>query len=185
VTTYAVFGLAFGMIGKSFEWFGWQQHLSIAMGALILIMLLAPGNFKKKNELSAGITQFMGRVRQKLGKLMFNGHPGSLYAIGVLNGLLPCGMVYVALAGAVASGDAVQGSAFMALFGLGTLPAMWAVSYFGNMVKPTLRMQARKLFPAFMAVMAILLILRGLNLDIPFVSPALHLSHSTPIDCHD
>lgn len=185
VTTYAVFGLAFGMLGKSFAWFGWQQKLSIAMGTLILFVLLLPGLLLHNSGWTKPINKFMGRVRQQLGRLLFNGNPGSLYGIGILNGLLPCGMVYLAIAGAITAGDPLKGSAFMALFGLGTLPAMLGVSFFGSKIKASFSTGAVKLFPALMAVMAVLLILRGLNLDIPYVSPALHLTHSSPMDCHD
>jgi sulfite exporter TauE/SafE len=82
----------------------------------------------------------------------------------------------------------------MAVFGLGTLPAMWAISFLGASLGQGFRLQFQKILPAIMALMAVLLILRGLNLDIPYVSPALHLSHSLPLfamikvifidDCH-
>jgi hypothetical protein len=74
---------------------------------------------------------------------------------------------------------------FMALFGLGTLPAMAGVGYFGALLTPSLRSSARKLFPAMMMVMAALLILRGMNLGIPYLSPSLNMSASEAINCHD
>jgi sulfite exporter TauE/SafE len=139
----------------------------------------------KQNSLSRFNTQVMVRVRTILGRLLFNGHPGSVYGIGLLNGVLPCGMVYLALAGAVAAGTAWKGSLFMASFGLGTLPAMAAVGYFGAWLTPSLRNSARKLFPAMMVLMATLLIIRGLNLGIPYLSPSLNISSSGAIQCHD
>ena len=185
VTTYAAFGLIFGLIGRSFAWFGWQQKISIAMGVIILIFLFLPGLINSKNHLSNHINALMNKIRSMMSKLLFKGKPASLYAFGLLNGLLPCGMVYMAIAGAIAAGTAVDGTIFMILFGLGTLPAMWAVSYFGTMVSQSLRQQFRKIFPAVMVVLALMLILRGLNLDIPFLSPSLHLSHSSAVICHD
>jgi hypothetical protein len=62
---------------------------------------------------------------------------------------------------------------------------MWSVSIFSGLIRQELRIKARKIYPAVMAVIGILLILRGLNLDIPYISPALHISHSTAIQCHD
>ncbi len=185
ITTYAIYGLVFGLIGRSFAWFGWQQKISISLGLLIILALLIPKLLRKKNRFTALSNTVMIRVRTRLGKLLFNGHPGSVYSIGVLNGLLPCGMVYLALAGAVAAGSAWQGSLFMILFGLGTLPAMAAVGYFGAMLSPALRSNARKLFPAMMMVMATILILRGMNLGIPYLSPSFNISSSAAIDCHD
>lgn len=52
--------------------------------------------------------------------------------VGLLWGLLPCGLVYSALAMASTSGTAVGGFTSMVAFGLGTLPAMFAVGVFSN-----------------------------------------------------
>lgn len=185
VTTYAVFGLAFGLLGRSLAWFGWQQKISLALGLVILLSVVMPSAFSKARVLSGPIERVMAVVRLKMSNLLFNGRPGSLYAFGMLNGLLPCGMVYMALAGAIATGTTLGGAGFMALFGLGTLPAMWALTFFGSFAKQEFRSRAKKLFPALMAIMAVLLILRGLDLDIPYLSPALHLTHSDPVQCHD
>jgi len=185
ITTYAVFGLVFGLIGRSFAWFGWQQKISITLGLLIIAALIVPRLMKKQNSFTRISNQAMGKLRTALGKLLFNGHPASVYSIGLLNGLLPCGMVYLALAGAVATGTAWNGSLFMASFGLGTLPAMATVGYFGALLTPSLRSSARKLFPAMMMLMATLLILRGMNLGIPYLSPSLNISSSGALNCHD
>jgi uncharacterized protein len=185
ITTYAMFGLVFGLIGRSFAWFGWQQKISVTLGVLIIAALIIPRLIKRQNNFTRLGNQAMTKVRTALGKLLFNGHPASVYSIGLLNGLLPCGMVYLALAGAVATGTAWNGSLFMALFGLGTVPAMAAVGYFGAWLTPSLRNTARKLFPAMMMVMATLLILRGMNLGIPYLSPSLNISSSGAIHCHD
>jgi sulfite exporter TauE/SafE len=185
ITTYAIYGLVFGLIGRSFAWFGWQQKISISLGILIILALLIPKLISRKNVFASYSDGMMLRLRGMFSKLLFKGNPASLYGMGLLNGLLPCGMVYLALAGAVATGTALDGSLFMAFFGLGTLPAMGTISYFGGMVRPSFRAQARKLFPAMMVLMATLLILRGLNLGIPYLSPSLNLSSSAAIECHD
>lgn len=185
ITTYAAYGLVFGLIGRSFAWFGWQQKISITLGVLIILALLIPKLVSRKNIFTSYSDGMMLKLRGALGKLLFKGNPASLYGIGLLNGLLPCGMVYLALAGSVATGNALDGSLFMAMFGLGTLPAMGAISFFGGMAKPAFRAQARKLFPAMMMLMAALLIMRGLNLGIPYLSPSLNMSSSAAIQCHD
>ncbi len=184
MTTYAAFGLIFGLIGRSFAWFGWQQKISITLGVIILVSLVLPRILDNQNMITKWNTRVMTTLRGKLGQLLFNGNPASLYAIGLLNGLLPCSMVYLALAGSVATGSAVSGAMFMALFGAGTLPAMWTVSVFGGMMKQSVRVSARKLFPAIMMIMAILLILRGLNLGIPYLSPKLGVGTSEAVECH-
>jgi uncharacterized protein len=183
VTTYAFFGFIFGLIGRSFAWFGWQQKISITLGLIIIVSLVLPKILDQQNAITRMNNRVMTSLRGKLGRLLFHGNPASLYAIGLLNGLLPCSMVYLALAGAIATGDAISGSLFMAMFGVGTLPAMWAVSFFGGMMKQSIRSGARKLYPAMMMLMAVLLILRGLNLGIPYLSPKLGISSTSSVEC--
>ena len=81
------------------------------------------------------------------------------------------GFVYVALAGALTTGDFVSGAAFMALFGLGTSPIMFATSLVGKFVSDSVRSKINKLIPVFAIILAIIFILRGLSLGIPFLSP--------------
>jgi hypothetical protein len=90
-----------------------------------------------------------------------------------LNGLLPCGLVYVALAGAVARGTLLAGICYMAWFGLGTMPTMLGISLSGKVFPLYFRLRLRGAIPLGVCLLAGLLILRGLALGIPYVSPAL------------
>ena len=100
---------------------------------------------------------------------------------------MPCGLVYIAIAGAIATADPFKSALFMGAFGLGTLPLMWAVAFFGSELKFNYRLKIKRAYPYFMAVMACLLILRGLGLGIPYISPELHNSNTeqTSVICHD
>ena len=89
----------------------------------------------------------------------------------MLNGLLPCGLVYIAIAGAIGTGDVVQGTLYMILFGLGTIPMMLSISLAGNMIGLALRNRINKLIPVLVVVVGLLFILRGLDLGIPYLSP--------------
>lgn len=182
MSTYAIGGFLFGWVGRSFQFFGWQQKISILLGVTILAFLIGPLVWKGKS-LHPQISQAMFRVRSKLASLLQHPQPGALYATGLLNGLLPCGLVYMALTGAAITGHGLDGAAFMAAFGAGTVPAMLATSYLGHWMKQPLRLKLRKIYPALMALMAILLILRGLNLGIPMLSPKLNASASTAVEC--
>lgn len=183
VTTYALFGMVFGLLGRSVEWFGWQQRISIGLGLVILLFLLIPRVLPKVS-MHPPIQKYMAALRKAIATHLFKGDPSSMYATGLLNGLLPCGLVYMALAGAVVSGDLVKGMLFMAVFGLGTIPAMLSISLAGGWLKQPVRVKIRQMYPAILLVMATLLILRGLGLGIPFVSPKLHVSGSVQMDCH-
>ena len=183
IVTYSAFGLVFGIIGKSFFLFGFQQWLSILLGVIILVLLIIPkrlSTFKNKNIL----LDSFGKIRQSIGRLFQKKNYRSLFSIGLLNGLLPCGLVYMAAAFAVAAGSITNSILFMAFFGLGTLPMMWTIAFFGNYVSVGIRQKIRKAYPYITAVLACLLILRGLGLNIPYISPALDSGrHASAISC--
>ena len=107
-----------------------------------------------------------------------------MYILGLANGLLPCGMVYFAITGALAAGSVNGGVLFMAAFGAGTFPAMFALSFFGSMISLQARNQMRKAVPFVMLVMGLLLVLRGLNLNIPYISPYLQANSPDAVSCH-
>lgn len=172
IITYSLLGMAAGSIGQSFSFFGFQQSLSIGAGTLILLLVLLPkiflGVFRNTNV--AG--QFFEKLRHTFGQLFFKKNQSTLFAIGFLNGLLPCGLVYLAIAGATATGKITDAVLFMAAFGAGTLPVMWSIAFWGNFINISIRQRIRKMYPYMMVLMACLLILRGMGLGIPYVSPA-------------
>jgi uncharacterized protein len=170
VVTYAAFGFIFGVIGKSVALFGYQQLLSVVLGILIIFFIILPKRFSAlKNQNS--VLKFFEKLRSGLGRLFQKKNYSSLFSIGLLNGLLPCGLVYMAAAVAVSAGDVKSSILFMAFFGLGTLPMMWSIAFFGNYVSIGVRQKIRKAYPYFMTLLACLLILRGMGLGIPYVSP--------------
>lgn len=182
IVTYAVFGLLFGAIGKTFSLFGYQQWLSIVLGVLIIVFIILPKRISALQNRNAGLWLYE-KVRLAIGRLFLQGTGASLFTIGLLNGLLPCGLVYMAAAGAVATGDIIYSIVFMAFFGLGTLPVMWSVAFLGNFVSLGIRQRIRKAYPYMMAVMACLLILRGMGLGIPYVSPKVAEKKVDAIEC--
>lgn len=169
--TYALFGGLFGLIGQSIAIAGYQQILSISLGVAILIMVLLPESLANKMRITRFIYSYVGKVKTRLAKLFRKSSYRSLFFIGSLNGLLPCGLVYLGIAGAIATGNSLSGSMFMAAFGLGTLPAMLGVSLAGSWISVGLRSKIRKAVPVFVGIMAVMLILRGMNLGIPYISP--------------
>ncbi len=182
IVTYSLFGLLFGAIGKTVAVFGFQQWLSVILGILIIAFVILPKKMNVLQKGNAGLW-FYERTRAALGKLFIQRTDGSLFLIGLLNGLLPCGLVYMAAAGAVATGDISSSVLFMAFFGLGTLPVMWMVAFFGNYVSVGIRQRIRRAYPYMMMLMACLLILRGMGLGIPYVSPKANDEKAQAIEC--
>lgn len=171
ITTYMLMGLVFGWLGRQFYIGGLQQWLSVGLGVLLLAGLFF------YRYLPVPRLHFL---KKALGQLLARQQFRTLYAIGFLNGLLPCGLVYLGIAGALATGDIWQGMLFMAAFGAGTLPAMAAVTWFSQLISIPVRHRIRQLIPVAVGVMAVLLILRGMNLGIPYVSPAMQ---PTAVNC--
>lgn len=169
---YSIIGIAFGLIGKSLNLFGFQQQLSIFIGALMILVILFPLFGVHKLNISGPLTMFIGRIKSSLGAAFKKKSADTFLSIGFLNGFLPCGLVYMAVFGAVATGDIFSGSIYMLMFGLGTIPLMTTAVYFSNLLTPSLRLRIRKLIPAFVVIIGLLFILRGLGLGIPYVSPA-------------
>jgi sulfite exporter TauE/SafE len=186
ISAYALLGLIFGWLGRQLYLGGLQQWLSIITGSLLLIVVVfkyAGIRLAKGGHLPDAFTS---KIKSQLGTLLRQQRFRTLYAIGFLNGLLPCGLVYLGIAGAVATGDVVKGMLFMAAFGAGTLPAMAGVTWFSHLVTLSVRNRMRRLIPVVISIMGVLLILRGLNLGIPYISPAMtpHSEHVVENCCH-
>lgn len=185
VFTYGFFGLVFGLVGSRLNIAGLQQIVSITLGGIILISVVMPVNLKNKFLQSTGLDFLLLKLKQGISKLYKSGSLKAVFGIGVLNGFLPCGLVYVAVTGAIVVGDALNSAIFMIFFGLGTIPSMIAVSFAGKMITLNFRDKLRRFIPALTLIIAILFILRGLNLGIPYISPKLNLNkHTEDIQCH-
>jgi sulfite exporter TauE/SafE len=186
VVTYSFLGAVLGLVGGRIALAGAQQIVSIVLGVVIIIAVLLPQ--KHKNYFAQHpITQKLAQpLKANIGVLFKKGTFSALFLIGILNGFLPCGFVYIGLAGSIASGDAISGAAVMILFGLGTVPVMFAASVFGKFINMGIRTKLRKAIPVFAILLATIFILRGMNLGIPYLSPKLstHTEVTTEMECH-
>jgi len=169
MATYGLLGIVAGLVGRTILLAGLQRWLSIALGLAILLGFLV----SKKAALSAPVVRLVARLKSAMSAQLRQRGFRSLALLGLLNGLLPCGLVYVALAGAVTQGGLLEGLAYMALFGLGTVPTMLSIGLSGRMFPPAWCLKLRGAIPVGVCLLAGLLILRGLALGIPYVSPAL------------
>ncbi len=169
--TYALLGAFFGLVGQGVVLAGFQQWLSIIMGVLMILIVLFPSLFKNPFEIEKGAFRFVGKLKQQLRQLFSQASYSSLFFIGLLNGILPCGLVYFAIVGAIASGNVLMGALYMALFGLGTMPIMFAIPLLGNVLTGQMRQRLSKAIPVMMILIGGLFVVRGLGLQIPYLSP--------------
>lgn len=182
--SYGTLGLIFGLIGRSLYLAGIQQQLSIFIGIIIISVAVIPERVFARYNFSKPIYRAISFVKTSLGKQFRNKSNKSIFTIGILNGFLPCAMVYVALFGALAMQNAFYGMLFMMLYGLGTVPLMSLVVYFSSFIKNSLGKNLTKIIPVVTVCIGVLFVLRGLGLDIPFVSPSnLQLFVGSGADC--
>lgn len=179
---YSTFGAIAGAIGQTFDVMGGQQTFSLVVGSLVVLSVIL---------IQAG--QTIRPVEQAIGRfaIRFSGwiHASGLsreqvrFLAGIANGLLPCGMVYLALAGAANTFTPWDGALFMLAFGAGTIPALVAVSWVNHVLPAGLAVKMRKLVPLTMLAMGLLLMARGLDLGIPYLSPKHHVEAGQLTHC--
>ena len=171
VITYSLLGIFFGMLGRGLRLAGFQQWTSILLGSAMIVSVVYPAIFKEQISFSGLFSGFSSRLIIGLRKLFTDRSYFSLFMIGILNGLLPCGLVYVAIAGAINSGNVLTGSLFMMLFGIGTIPLLLLATLASDAIGQRIRMKMRRVVPYFVFMLGLLFILRGMSLGIPFISP--------------
>lgn len=168
---YGVIGMLFGLLGKGLYLAGFQQRLSILVGAVMILVVLIPASQLNRFAISRPLYRIIGIVKSKLGLYLNKTSMKALFSIGFFNGFLPCGLVYMALLGSISTGDAGMGAVYMVLFGLGTVPLMTGAIFLGNFLKARARQRIQKAIPIFVVIIGVLFILRGMGLGIPYISP--------------
>lgn len=168
---YFLLGCLFGALGKGLFLAGFQQNVSIVLGILLILSVLL---FKEKHIEKYVInnnSKWYLKLKNSFGAQLKKRTASSFIVLGALNGLLPCAMIYMALFGATATQGAFYGGWFMFCYGLGTIPLLTAVVWVSQWVNHYFKNKFKKLVPVFLCFTGILLIVRGLGLDIPYISP--------------
>ena len=174
IITYAILGLIVGSIGLTINTIGVLQWLSIAAGVGLILFA-----WRKYflNLFSGRLPSFkiQSFLNKGLGRVLKSKSPFRLFLLGNINGLLPCGMVFAALLNAILTGDFLYSGLAMVAFGVGTLPAMIAVTFVANKISGSARQKMNRAVPYLLTLVGLLIVLRGMNLDIPFLSPRVNL----------
>ena len=170
--TYAMLGLVIGSLGFSLSLAGIQQGISIGMGILVVLLSLS---YKKADQFLSipALSRVVSWIKSKLGQYLKSGSKVAFFSTGLVNGLLPCGMVYMALAVAMGMQSPWLGSAYMFFFGLGTIPMLLGLMISGDLLPIVRRQQFQKAIPYLGMLIGILMVFRGLGLGIPGLSPEL------------
>lgn len=186
LSAYATLGLVFGILGKGFYMAGIQQSISIMVGIFMITIAVVSERIFMKYNFSKPVYKVISNVKSSLGNQFKRKSPDALFTIGLLNGFLPCGLVYAALFGAIAMQNVTLSVTYMLLYGLGTIPMMSAVVYISNILSTPIRSKMQKMIPIVTVIIGTLFILRGLGLDIAYISPSnLSLFVQANANCHN
>lgn len=186
LTAYGSLGLLFGLLGRGFYLAGLQQQASIIAGVIMISIVLLPEKEFAKYNFSKPVYKIISTIKASLGSQFTKRSYKALFITGLLNGFLPCGLVYAALFGAIAMQNVPLSILYMFLYGMGTIPLMSAVIYTSAFISNPLRNSIAKVVPYAAIFIGMLFIVRGLGLGIPYVSPGnLSLFVGTTADCHN
>lgn len=185
LTSYGILGLLFGLLGRGFYMAGIQQQLSIAVGVGMILLAIVPERVLARYNFSKPVYRLISKIKSSLGQQFKRKTPDALFTIGLFNGLLPCGLVYAALFGAIAMQNVTFGVAYMVLYGLGTVPMMSAVVYASSLLSMPFRNKLQKAVPIITVIIGVLFVLRGMGLDIAYISPGnMNLFVQANANCH-
>ncbi|QEE50851.1 sulfite exporter TauE/SafE family protein [Flavobacterium alkalisoli] len=168
---YGSLGIIFGLLGRGLYLAGMQQNVAIASGIIMITIIAIPEKKFAKYNFSKPIYKVISSVKSGLGAQFRKKSNEAIFITGLLNGFLPCALVYAALFGAIAMQNALLGGLYMVLYGIGTIPMMSAVVYVSNMLTSPLRNKLNSFIPYAVAIIGAFFILRGLGLGIPYLSP--------------
>lgn len=184
MTAYVSLGVLFGLLGRGFFMAGFQQKLAIVAGMIMITIALVPERKFAQFNFSKPVYKLLSKIKSTLGKQFNRKSFKALFIIGLLNGFLPCGMVYAALFGALAMPNFISSLSYMMLYGLGTIPLLVLVTQLTQFRKFTFQ-KYQKIIPIALLLIGLLFVVRGAGLSIPYLSPntvSLHIQQQA--NCH-
>ena len=183
IFSYGIIGILPGIIGLGFSLAGQQKSLSILIGILFIASAIFSLNLEKKFFSIPGFSKMTEYVQTRISSLLKQKKIWVFVGVGFFNGFLPCGLVYMALAGAMLRETIPSSMSYMMMFGLGTVPLMMTIALMGQIISPSIRNKLRKAIPFFMVLFGVFFILRGLHVNLP-VHVQLWLENGMPAICH-
>ncbi len=138
ITTYVFFGALFGFIGSVISFSNIANGLLLILAGVVMIAVGASlsGKLKFLTIIEHSI-QNSQWYHQHFKALLQSDFLGSFYILGLLNGLLPCGLVYFFAITSASTASAIDGAIVMLIFGLSTVPAMFSLGFFVGLFRQT------------------------------------------------
>lgn len=177
---YTLLGITFGQIGFISHLLGMQKLVSVVFGIILLYTAsryFLPGFFK-----------FLPSVNWSSVFNTLFGFSNSTYyrflLAGFANGLLPCTLSFIAVSFAATTYSMIYGALFMMIFGLSTIPSLALITWATQQIKLSNQL-SKYVMPSIAFITGLLLILRSMNLGIPYISPHCEITEKRAIiNCH-
>lgn len=182
VSTYAILGAVVGLGGSALSMAIHGMTVSVVSGVLMIMLASAQLLLHWSVPVPAQVHRLLQPTRKRLATLMQHHSVAAMAGVGMLNGLLPCGMVTAALVGAAGAGSALNAAGFMTAFGMGTAPMMTALAVGLPMATGRWKNRFRTAAPIVALLLGVVITVRGMGLGIPMLSPASPLQHN-PAPC--
>lgn len=164
--SYSMLGLGVGAFGSAVELggrlAGVQGALSLVAGVAMILLGLGMLGWRRLSPESLPSLAERAWFKALFRRAMTLDPRARTFGVGVLNGWLPCGMVYSGVALAATTGSALGGSLTMASFGLGTLPAMLLLGLIAYRVGVTIRQRLQQIGALVLMAIGVLTVIRGL-----------------------
>ena len=165
VTTYTLLGALFGSIGKVLAFTPTTKGVLFVLTGILMILagLSLIGNLKFLNSAQWSISKYAW-YQNSFKKLMSDKSTKSFYLLGLLNGIIPCGLVYAFAIIAASTANPVSGALVMATFGLATIPALFFLGFITKFLqKGSLRSTMMKLASLLVILYGAITLYKGYN----------------------
>lgn len=160
IISYGILGAIVATAGNVFLFSGFQNILVIGSGVLLLLMGFGAINSVRIPFITPAMQRFTFWLKTIFGKFLQQKSCFSIAFMGMLNGLLPCGLTYMALAYCLTLSGPLEGFVFMLLFGAGTLPVMLGFTSVVQFAARRLKFSVRKFTAVMFIALGLLLIAR-------------------------
>ena len=164
IATYSMLGALIGLLGQGIDFMGYQQMISLALGVFILTMVILSYLLQKDLLKIPFLNRLWYKLSPQIQQALAKQPVEAMFKLGLINGLLPCGLVYLGLMNAVLAGGVWSGALSMAAFGLGTLPVMMLTIMGASRIRKVLGRRSQLVMKSMTLFFAIFLILRGLGI---------------------
>jgi uncharacterized protein len=124
ILTYGILGMIAASFGSLFMITPWQGIISFAVGALFLLMGIGAISGVRIPFITTALHRFTSRLKNLFNFWLKKKNSFAVLIMGMLNGLLPCGLTYLAMTYCFIMPSMMEGFWFMILFGVGTWPVM-------------------------------------------------------------